>query len=99
MASSSTFRVTQPEARRLVVERNIHEIAEQLAADAEANTPHETGRLAASYRVEPGREPGTSLVVNDAPYARFVEYGTRYMPAQAPLGRALAEARARSAAR
>jgi hypothetical protein len=29
-------------------------------------------------------------VINTAPHARFVEYGTRHMPARAPLGRAAA---------
>lgn len=94
--AESKFTVRNPEARRLVVERDIHDIAERLAADAEQQTPVITGRMAASYHVEPGKEPGTSVVTNDAPYARFVEYGTRYMRAEAPLGRALAAARART---
>jgi hypothetical protein len=96
MADRSTFTVKNPHARRLVVERDIHDIAERLAADAEQRTPVLTGKLAASYAVEPGKEPGTSIVTNSAPYARFVEYGTRYMRAEAPLGRALAAARART---
>jgi hypothetical protein len=49
--------------------------------------------MASSYRVEQGRDPATSLVVNDTPYAVYVEYGTRDDPAQAPLGRAAATAR------
>lgn len=96
MADRARFTVKNPHARRLVVERDIHGIAERLAADAEQQTPVITGRLAASYAVEPGKEPGTSVVTNSAPYARFVEYGTRYMRAEAPLGRALAAARART---
>jgi HK97 gp10 family phage protein len=96
MASGATYRVTNPEAKRLAVEQDIRDAAEQLAAAAEQLTPHDTGRMAASYRVEPGHEPGTSIVTNDAPYARYVEYGTRYMRADAPLGRAVAAARASS---
>jgi hypothetical protein len=37
-----------------------------------------------------GADPATSVVVNTAPYARYVEHGTRNMPAEAPLGRAIA---------
>ena len=42
--------------------------------------PRDTGRLAASIRTQTGVE-GT-LVGPDVDYARFVEYGTRYMAAQ-----------------
>ena len=89
----SVYRVTDPKAPRKAVAEDIKGIAERLAADAAANTPRRTGRMAASYRVEQGRDPATSLVVNDTPYAVYVEYGTRYDPAQAPLGRAAAAAR------
>jgi hypothetical protein len=89
----SVFTVTDPRAPRQAVSPDIRSIAERLAAQASANTPRLTGRLAAGYHVQPGQEPGTSVVVNDVPYARFVEYGTRDMAAEAPLGRALAAAR------
>jgi hypothetical protein len=93
--TGSRFTVTNGAARRLVVQPDIRAIGEALASDASARTPRDTGRMAASYRVLPGRDPGTSIVVNDAPYARYVEYGTRYQPARAPLGRSLATARGR----
>jgi hypothetical protein len=93
MASSATFTVTNPQAPRLAVSRNIADIAGQVAASAASNTPQRTGRMARSWRTVPGREPGTTLVVNDTEYARFVEYGTRHMRAAAPLGRAMAGAR------
>jgi hypothetical protein len=93
VASYSSFRVTNPEARRLVVADDIRRLAEELAAEAAADTPVETGRMAAGYRVEQGDDPATSIVVNDTPYARFVEYGTKYMAAAAPLGRAAARHR------
>jgi len=98
VASSSTFTVTDHRAPREAVAPDIKAIAERIAADAAANTPVVTGRLAASYQVVPGDEdPATYLVTNPVPYARFVEYGSVYDRAQAPLGRAMA--RARSATR
>lgn len=95
MADGSTFTVTDPRAPREAVAEDIRRDAEQLAADAESRTPVVTGRMASSWRVERGDDPATCFVINDAPYARFVEYGTRYDAAQAPLGRAAAAARAR----
>jgi hypothetical protein len=84
---------TDTRSRRLCVQGNIADMAGSLAADARANTPVLSGRLAAGWRTEPGREPGTTVVVNDTPYLRFVEYGTRHRPASAMMGRALASAR------
>jgi hypothetical protein len=90
MANGVTFTVTDPRAPRLCVQQNVAEIAGQVAARAASNTPRLTGLMAASWQVRPGySDPGTSVVVNTAPYARFVEYGTRSRPARAPLGRAL----------
>lgn len=87
------FHVTDPSAPRRAVAPDIHARAEHLAADAAARTPHDTGRMASSWQVVQGEDPATSLVVNTTPYARFVEYGTRYMTAAAPLGQALARER------
>ena len=93
--ADAVFTVTDAKARRLVVQQDIRAIAGQLASDARANTPTNTGAMAAGWRVVPGREPGTSLVVNDVPHSVYVEHGTRHMAARAPLGRALAAARSR----
>jgi hypothetical protein len=85
------FEVTFPRAIRYVVQGNIREITAQIAARAAANTPRETGQMAGGWEVRPGySDPGTSVVVNAVPHARFVEYGTRHMRAFAPLGRAMA---------
>jgi len=91
--ADATFTVTNAQARRLAVQQDIRRIAGNLADAARANTPRNTGLMASSWRVVPGREPGTSLVVNDVPYSVYVEHGTRKMAARAPLGRALAAAR------
>jgi hypothetical protein len=91
--ADAEFRVTDPQAPRKCVQPDIAGIAAQVASAAAANTPRDTGRLAASWRTVPGRDPGTTLVQTDVEYARFVEYGTRYMRASAPLGRAAAAVR------
>lgn len=93
MSSGSAFTVTNPAAPRYAIRSDIARMAGRLAAEAAADTPRETGRMASSYRVVPGDDPGTWFVTNDAPYARYVEYGTRYRAASAPLGRAMADAR------
>ena len=87
------YRVYDRRAPRQVVSPEIRRIAERVRTRAAAATPRLTGRLAEGWYVEAGRDPGTSLVRNDVPYARFVEYGTRRQPARAMLGRALAAER------
>jgi Bacteriophage HK97-gp10, putative tail-component len=84
-----TFRVIDADAPRKAVAENIIDIAQRIASAASANTPRLTGLMASSWRVT-SVEPGTAVVSNSVPYATYVEYGTRYMAARAPLGRALA---------
>lgn len=88
--AGATFTVTNAQAPRLAVAPGVRELAKELAAQAEARTPRRTGRMAASWEVAQGDDPATSVVTNSAPYAPYVEYGTRNDPAQAPLGRAIA---------
>jgi HK97 gp10 family phage protein len=57
--------------------------------------PVRTGRLKSTIHIEKGDEPLTRIVKaggSEAPYAPFVEYGTRKMAAQ-PFMRPAAEAR------
>lgn len=89
----STFRVIDHLAPRRAVDPNIHEIAQRIADDASSNAPRLTGRLAESYHVVRGKAPAIYLVDTDVEYARYVEFGTRFMKARAPMGRALARAR------
>jgi hypothetical protein len=72
---------------------DIRRAADEIAADAAQLTSRRTGRMASSYRVERDDDPASAFVTNDTPYARFVEYGTKYMQAEAPLGRAIARHR------
>ncbi len=51
-----------------------------LATDMAAKAPVDTGALASSIVVE--SEGETAHVGSTLPYARFVQYGTRYMAAQ-----------------
>ena len=91
MADGVVFKVIDPRAPRLAVQQNVAEITARIASQAASNTPRLTGRMAAGWEVRPGySDPGTSVVINTVPYARFVEYGTRTRPPRAPLGRALA---------
>lgn len=94
MADAAVFKVTNAIARRLAVQPDIARIAEQVAEAARASTPRgPTGQLAGGWHTVPGRDPGTTIVRNDTPHGRYVEYGTRNRRADAMLGRALANAR------
>jgi hypothetical protein len=91
VASRVRFEVTDPMAPRKACGQNVAEIADRLRSRAAANTPRDTGRMASSWQTRPGySDPATTVVINTAPHARYVEYGTRRMPARAPLGRAMA---------
>jgi len=87
--ADSTFTVTNPRAPREAVAGNIKETAQRIRAKAAENTPRLTGTMAGEWIVVEGDDIATALVENPAPYARYVEYGTRYMAARAPLGRAV----------
>jgi hypothetical protein len=87
------FETTSQDHRnaRLCVQEDIARAAQELASLAASNTPRLTGRMASSWTTAPGySDPGTTVVTNTVPYARFVEYGTKSQPARAPLGRAMA---------
>lgn len=89
----ATFIVTNPRAPREAVAENVKDLAERVAQRAAQNTPRLTGAMAGEWIVVQGDDVATELVENEAPYARYVEYGTRYMAARAPLGRAVAAER------
>ena len=76
-ASTSTYRVINRGAPRAAAQRGIEQIANRIRDDLVANTPRDTGRLAAGWRVQPGRAPAVYLVVNSVPYARPREFNGR----------------------
>jgi ribosomal silencing factor RsfS len=84
------FVVTDARAPRKAVAENVKDLAKRVAQRAAENTPHLTGTMAGEWIVIDGEDVATSVVENEAPYARYVEYGTRYMAPRAPLGRAVA---------
>ena len=63
-----------------VMTRQIHLAAERIAERANREVPVDTGRLLRSIDVELRNKFATVKV--DAPYARYVEEGTKYMRAQ-----------------
>lgn len=69
------------------VRRAVTASAEAVAADARPNVPVLTGTARADLDVEVGKG-GTSAGVGyrDVYYGRFVEFGTKDMPAQPALG-------------
>ena len=95
--SGAVFKVTNPRLPRQVADPGVGRIAGRVAAEIVAQTPVDTGRLAAGWRVVPGRVPGVRLLVNDTPYAKYVEYGTRNRPATPAAGRVLARYRSAGA--
>jgi hypothetical protein len=96
VASGAVFKAINGANRRLVIADEVREIAGGVATAAAERTPRgATGRAAAGWHTVPGRDPGTTLVVNDVEYIRHLEYGTRRRPASAMLGQALAAARSR----
>jgi hypothetical protein len=90
---AATFRVTRPEAPYIVADPAIRDIAERLLGEVAARTPVLTGRLAAAWQVSKGDRPADYRLSNPVPYARFVEYGTRYDAAQPMIGPVVAQAR------
>lgn len=65
------------------VKEGVQATASAIAADAAFHAPRRTGRLAASISTEravrAGQESQTVRVITRVFYARFVEFGTRYM--------------------
>ena len=79
-------------------EENLDELADVMQREAERRTPVKTGRLRRSFHKRRQRQ-ATGLVIdviNEAPYAAFVEFGTSDTAPQ-PFMRP-AQDRARSAA-
>jgi len=64
--------------------------AEHLAAEATDRTPVDTGLMQASWEVQ---ETGhlTAITQNPTHYAKFVEFGTRFMEARKFMTTAIAE--------
>jgi hypothetical protein len=97
--AKATFKITNRRAPRYAVTGLTRRAAGELAALASSLSPVETGKLAGSWHVEPGRAVGAYVVVNDTPWARYQEFGTREVAPVHMLGRARAQLAARYGAR
>lgn len=91
---AARFRVTNPRAPDKIAQEYTGKIAHEVEASARDDTPVVTGNLKRGWFVSAEAGGNGYRVVNNVPYARFVEYGTRYMRPEAMLGKAVARARA-----
>jgi hypothetical protein len=88
--------ITDREAPRRMIDPEIRRRAEAIRRDAANNTPVQTGEMRRGWKLVKGtKRDGLWQVTNQVSYSVYVEYGTRHMRAQAPLGRAIARAEAR----
>lgn len=95
--AASRFTVTDRKQPQRIVDPEIRRRAETLRTDAANFTPVDTGEMRRGWRIVKGSiRDGVWFVTNYVPYSVYVEYGTRHMRAQAPLGRALARQERRS---
>jgi hypothetical protein len=97
MASSggSTYQVLNRQAPKMAADGIVAGIANQVRDAVAAQSPRgKTGRYAAGWRVQK-LKPGVYQVSNEVPYGRFIEYGTRYVPARPVFGRIISGVRAR----
>lgn len=60
-------------------------VAHDILTDAQGRAPVRTGYLRSTGHIEPGDDRNSRYIVFDAPYAIFVEFGTRHMHPQAFL--------------
>lgn len=79
--------------RSAQMQREMEARAERVKGKAEALAPHDSGRYAGSFRVEAGVREGkkpraVAKVINDAPNAPYVEWGTSRTPRFRVMGKA-----------
>lgn len=67
----------------------VKKTADEIVRDAKARAPVRTGYLRSSIHADSVTAGKEATVSADAPYAAFVEYGTRHMSAQPFLGPAV----------
>ena len=65
--------------KRIQQYKDFEEMLDKIVAKAKHNAPVKTGRLRDSIRWEK-RGIGVYALICDVPYAKYIEYGTRYYP-------------------
>jgi HK97 gp10 family phage protein len=90
--TGTTFRILNPDAPRQVCDADIADVANRLLLEAQNRSPYDSGTLSDGYKVEKLAD-AVYRVYNEVYYARFVEFGTKDMPAQPAFGQAITAAR------
>lgn len=74
------FRNFTSEADQLIQETLLESAKVNIVVVAKSLAPKKTGALRASIDAIPGENPLLIELVADRPYARFLEFGTNYIP-------------------
>lgn len=96
---TAKFRPNQAFTKRLpqheMVVNQLTDIAKVILGIAVANSPVRTGYYASRWQFVVIHEALRAVIriFNDAEYAKYLEYGTRYMRAQRVLGRSVEQYR------
>jgi hypothetical protein len=92
---ASTYQVLNRQAPKLATDGIVRGIAEAIRSGVAAQEVRgRTGNLGGGWRIE-RIKPGVYRVLNEVPYGKYVEYGTRFMPARPVFGRVISQYRAR----
>ncbi|HZW58259.1 MAG TPA: HK97-gp10 family putative phage morphogenesis protein [Nitrososphaerales archaeon] len=83
------IRSLSTEADQMVQDTLFDSVNANIAAVAKSLAPKKTGFLQSSILVKRGDTPTSVLVVAEAPYAKFLEFGTRPHTIEAKNARAL----------
>jgi HK97 gp10 family phage protein len=93
VSGSSEYRVLDSTLPRQATDAVVARVANGIRDAVMSQQPHRTGALAGGWHVT-RLNPSVYLVANDVPYGRYVEYGTRSMPARPVFGQVIAQVRA-----
>jgi Bacteriophage HK97-gp10, putative tail-component len=93
--TASVYQVLDRSQPKQAADGIVRGIAEQLRGAVSAESPRgRTGTYAGGWRVE-RIKAGIYRVFNETPYGKYIEYGTRYVPARPAFGRSISNIRAR----
>jgi len=90
----SVYTVLNRRAPKAAADGIVAGIANQIRDTVAAQSPRDTGDYASSWAVKKIK-PGIYQVYNPVPHGKYVEYGTRYVPARPVFGRVISQVRSR----